>query len=807
MTPGTAAVRAWLRLDLRRRWRSLAVLALLVAVASATVFTAVAGARRAESAFDRLGERTRLATAAVLPNQPDFDWDEVRALPEVESLTTFGLTGAAYVVEGRAAAAETWFPFGDADGFTTEEPVVLQGRLPDQSRADEAAVTAGFVQDFGVGVGDTVPIRLPSVDQQQRAGKGESVGPPAGPLLMLRVVGVVRSRWYSDQPGTKGGLLTTFALTQQYRGNLVSKESFFNALVRLRGGEADLPALRAGVARVSGRTDINIWNLREQDRGMQRTVVFEARSLLAFGLAALVAAAVLIGQAVARYVGASIEELAVLRALGMTPRQSLQAAAAGPVLAAAVGAAVAAGVAVAASAWFPLGLAALLEPEPGVAADWTVLAPGVALVVGLVLAGGAGSAWLVLGAGRGRAVGRTSSVATAVTRAGLPVPLVVGTRLALETGRGKTALPVRPALVGVVTGVLGILGAFTFSTGVADAAATPARFGQTFSIGAFLGANGQDYGPVAQVLASVAPDPDVTGVGDLRVSVAESAADNIPVTLYSHGVVGGKPLPTVITEGRMPATAHEVALAPQAASRLGLGIGAKVELKGSRDAAEHSLTVTGIGFVPIGPHNDHADGGWLTTEGYDALFTGFQYHLAALAVRPGADVAVVAARVNATASAAAGGAPVAFEVSKPPPAMALLRQVQVLPVLLGIFLAVLAVGAVGHALATAVRRRRHDLAVLRALGMTRWQTRGVVVTQATVLALVGLVFGVPLGVALGRSVWRVVADYTPLQYEPPVAFWALLLVGPLALLLSNLLAAWPGQVAVRQRISHVLRTE
>jgi hypothetical protein len=40
-----------------------------------------------------------------------------------------------------------------------------------------------------------------------------------------------------------------------------------------------------------------------------------------------------------------------------------------------------------------------------------------------------------------------------------------------------------------------------------------------------------------------------------------------------------------------------------------------------------------------------------------------------------------------------------------------------------------------------------------------------------------------------------------------VAFWALLLVGPLALLLSNLLAAWPGQVAVRQRISHVLRTE
>ncbi len=139
--------------------------------------------------------------------------------------------------------------------------------------------------------------------------------------------------------------------------------------------------------------------------------------------------------------------------------------------------------------------------------------------------------------------------------------------------------------------------------------------------------------------------------------------------------------------------------------------------------------------------------------------------------------------------------------------MAALEQVRLLPLLLGVFLVVLAVGAVGHALATAVRRRRHDLAVLRALGMTRWQTRGVVVTHATVLAVVGLVFGVPLGMALGRTVWRSVADYTPLQYEPPLAFWALLLVGPVAVLVSNLLAAWPGRTAARLRIGHVLRAE
>ena len=46
--------------------------------------------------------------------------------------------------------------------------------------------------------------------------------------------------------------------------------------------------------------------------------------------------------------------------------------------------------------------------------------------------------------------------------------------------------------MGAVAGVLGVLAAFTFSAGVADAAANPARFGQTNQLETYIGENGQD---------------------------------------------------------------------------------------------------------------------------------------------------------------------------------------------------------------------------------------------------------------------------------------------------------------------------
>ena len=178
-----------------------------------------------------------------------------------------------------------------------------------------------------------------------------------------------------------------------------------------------------------------------------------------------------------------------------------------------------------------------------------------------------------------------------------------------------------------------------------------------------------------------------------------------------------------------------------------------------------------------------------------------------VSLRPGADVQAVARRLNAAAAAIKGGN--AFTFTPPPPVTEVqeLRDVAVLPLALSAFLALLAIGAVGHALSIAVSRRRHELAVLRALGLTRRQSRLVIATQASLLAVIGLAFGIPLGVALGRTLWRAAADMAPLAYYPPLALWALLLIGPLALLAANLLAAWPAERAARLRTGQILRAE
>ena len=119
----------------------------------------------------------------------------------------------------------------------------------------------------------------------------------------------------------------------------------------------------------------------------------------------------------------------------------------------------------------------------------------------------------------------------------------------------------------------------------------------------------------------------------------------------------------------------------------------------------------------------------------------------------------------------------------------------------------MACATVAHALVTTVRRRKHDLSVLRTIGLTPRQCRVAIAWQSTLLAAVGLVIGIPLGIVTGRAVWRWLADAFPIAYVPPLAFLAVLLVAPAAVAIANVLAAGPAHAAARMRPAEALRTE
>jgi hypothetical protein len=78
---------------------------------------------------------------------------------------------------------------------------------------------------------------------------------------------------------------------------------------------------------------------------------------------------------------------------------------------------------------------------------------------------------------------------------------------------------------------------------------------------------------------------------------------------------------------------------------------------------------------------------------------------------------------------------------------------------------------------------------------------------ATGIAVFGLLVGLPLGVLIGREGWRWVANRVPSHYEPPFSLIPLLVIVPVAIVLVNALALWPGHRIGRQRPVDHLRTE
>jgi ABC-type antimicrobial peptide transport system permease subunit len=129
------------------------------------------------------------------------------------------------------------------------------------------------------------------------------------------------------------------------------------------------------------------------------------------------------------------------------------------------------------------------------------------------------------------------------------------------------------------------------------------------------------------------------------------------------------------------------------------------------------------------------------------------------------------------------------------------------PLMLGVILVLCGTAALAYQLVASVARRRPESALLMALGFVRRQAATVVFYQASAVAAIGVIAGVPLGVAAGQAIWRVFALNLGMVAVPVVPAWELVALAAGVLVAANALAIIPAVAAARSRIALVLRTE
>ncbi len=110
-------------------------------------------------------------------------------------------------------------------------------------------------------------------------------------------------------------------------------------------------------------------------------------------------------------------------------------------------------------------------------------------------------------------------------------------------------------------------------------------------------------------------------------------------------------------------------------------------------------------------------------------------------------------------------------------------------------------------LIASVRRRRRDLALLKALGFTQRQLASCVAWQSTVAVGIGAIAGIPSGVALGRWLWILFVRQIQAVPDATVPALSLAYVALGALVLAAIVAVLPGRAASRTSAALILRAE
>ncbi|MFY9585899.1 MAG: FtsX-like permease family protein, partial [Actinomycetota bacterium] len=798
--------------DMRARWRAWLVIALMVAVASGVVMTAVAGGRRSDSAVARFLAHTHAPNASVEADPSTFH--AIAQLPEVEHARAmaFMLMGEKRGVNSVSTESFSTSTLAFVDPQLVGRTMILvAGRMPDFSRPDEAVTNETAVRSGALRLGQRVSLLGYTFDQLEEVLRGSNA-PPQGPSATVTVVGVIRTTTDLTTSNPPAGVVYTgsnvLLLTPALYRKVGEQTAHFAGIdVRLKHGKSSVASFTAGVAQVTnGEGVIHTGSDDVQAAAeAQRATHTEAIALWLFAGFAGLAALLVIGQTISRQILLAARDNQTLLALGMTRWRLVVLALLQVGAAAVTGAVLGIGVAIALSPLTPIGLSRVAEVDRGVHLDLPVIALGSIACVLVLLVRSAFPAWRA-----GRALGRDlshrhpSRTAGALARGGMPASSVAGVQMALDPGYGQNSVPVRTAVAGSVVAVAVLIASLAFGASLTRLGKSPAAQGWTWD--AAVG-NPHSDDVSASAIPLLRDNPHVAAFSSLmRGNLLLDGRHEVAALGLDHVV--GDVGPTIL-EGREPRAADEIALGTKVLKALHKDVGNRVRIQSVAEQMAAGRTLTIVGRVLIDPVIINGE----ITLGDGALMPQASFrefvppgeeegavNVFPVRFEPGTD------RASALASLRRDF-PGTVLTSYPPSEVENLRRIDSLPFVLAGLLGVLAATTIAHALVTSVRRRRRDLAVLKTLGFIRGQVSATVAWQASTLAVVASIIGLAAGIAGGRWLWIVYATRLGVRPEPVIPAIILVAIIPGAVFLSNMIAALPARAAARTAPALILRTE
>ena len=799
-----------LRASFRLRWRSWVSLCLLIALASGLVLAATAAGRRSDSVFTRY-EAAHGYDAFLYAIKPI---PKIATLPVVATSTLVGLptSGTPTCACSRPINFDDFGVFEVPPRQLSHMVKLESGRMPDQSDPYQVLASFTLAQDDGVHVGTV--IRIPFVAPSQRSAVLNNANiRPAGPTVSLRVVGIEASEIEFPSGGSPTyDLYTTSALARMLNPKTVVLYADF---VQLRHGAAGFSQFQTQAKALGG---LSVTDIDNEAAEIESSIRPQAVGwwILA-GLTALVGIVVVI-QALARQATVEAETYATLSALGVSRRQLVLVSMARTLFVAVAGTVGGVVLAFLVSPLTVVGEVRLADPSTGFVFDAPVLLLGGLAAIASVLALGIWPAIRTAESTRPGATApmtRPSRIVSLLVGAGAPPSALIGVRHALERGRGRNAVPVGSALLGAVLAVTALCATAVFGASLTHLTSTPTLYGQPYD--EWFSVNQTGYS--TQNLQMLSSLEHARGIADITAGlVGNPTIDGVAESGIAGQSLRGPMLATA-TSGHLPQGPDEVAFGATTLHQLGVRIGSLVRVRVAAAADKKPGLFRVVGTVVFSPGlttGGLGDGAVFTLPGMLSLAGRCPAgpHQQACVIKsviaaggaflvradPGRQGQIALARLNREY-------PSDVNFPTPPTNLVNFGQAVNFPLIFGAILVLFGAATLLHVLVVSVTRRRREVGLLKALGFVRRQVALCVSWQTTTVALVGIVIGVPAGVAVGRAVWGLFAHSLGVLAVTEVTAWVIVAVAVATIVVANVLAIGPAIVAARTPSASLLRSE